>query len=287
MLSGRRLSLDRFRRLPPFRRETHVHTTLGRKKTSLSEPGCFYEATLEDVEGFDWPNPEYLDFSGVLEKIKAYGDKAVFSGSWCMFFHVLCDFFGMEEYFIKMHLEPEIAEAATRHVVDFYVEANERFLTAAGDSFDILFMGNDFGTQRVLLVSPEKFREFILPGFKRIIEVGKRHRKKIMLHSCGSIYRVIPDLIDAGVDILHPLQAMAANMDAVTLAREFRGDIAFCGGLDTLDKLIHFTPAQIREEVLRLREMFGPNYIVSPSREEVLPNIPIENMIAAAKAAKE
>lgn len=76
-------------------------------------------------------------------------------------------------------------------------------------------------------------------------------------------------------------------MDADTLAREFKGDVAFCGGLDTQDLLVNCNPAQIREEVLRLRETFGSNYIVSPSHEEILPNISIENMIAAAMAAKE
>ena len=117
--------------------------------------------------------------------------------------------------------------------------------------------------------------------------MGKKHGKVIMLHSCGSIYRVIPDLIDAGVDILHPIQAMAAHMDAETLAREFGRDLAFCGGVDTQDKLVNWSPEQIREEVLRLRDVFGGNLIVSASHEEILPNIPIENMIAMARAAKE
>lgn len=262
-------------------------TTGGREKLTLSQPGCFAEATLEDIKNFEWPDPDYLDFTAMIEKIKSKPDTAIFSGMWSCFFHVLCDFFGMEEYFVKMHIEPEIVEAATRHVVDFYVEANERFLAQAGDCFDIMFIGNDFGTQRDLLVSPDKFKEFILPGFQKIIQVGKKYNKKIMLHSCGSIYRVIPDLIESGVDILHPIQAKAANMDADTLAREFKGDVAFCGGLDTQDLLVNCNPAQIREEVLRLRETFGSNYIVSPSHEEILPNISIENMIAAARAAKE
>lgn len=262
-------------------------TTGGKEKHTLSQPGCFEEATLDDIKNFAWPNPDYLDFTGMIEKIRGKPDTAIFSGMWSCFFHVLCDFFGMEEYFVKMHIEPEIVEAATRHVVDFYVEANERFLAQAGDCFDIMFIGNDFGTQRDLLVSPEKFREFILPGFQKIIQVGKKYGKKIMLHSCGSIYRVIPDLIDSGVDLLHPLQAKAANMDAQTLAREFKNDLSFCGGLDTQDMLVNCTPAQIRDEVLRLRDIFGSNYIVSPSHEEILPNIPIENMIAAARAAKE
>ena len=161
------------------------------------------------------------------------------------------------------------------------------FLKAAGDSFDIVFMGSDFGTQLDLLVSPECFRKFILPGIKRLVGVAKKYGKFVMWHSCGSIYKIIPDLIDTGIDILHPLQARAQNMDANTLAKEFKQDLAFCGGVDTQDLLIHATPQQIREEVLRLREIFGENYIVGPSHEELLNNIPLENVIAMARAAKE
>ena len=250
-------------------------------------PGCFAEATLDDVRSYPWPDPADFDYTELLREIRAHGDKAVFSGSLGTFFHDMCDFFGMEEYFIRMYTDPQVVHAATDRLVDFYVEANDRFFREAGDSFDIFLIVNDFGTQRDLFMSLEQFRTFILPGFKRLIEVGKKYGKTIMLHSCGSIYRVIPDLIDAGVDILHPIQAMAAHMDAETLAREFGRDLAFCGGVDTQDKLVNWSPAQIREEVLRLRDVFGGNLIVSASHEEILPNIPIENMIAMARAAKE
>lgn len=262
-------------------------TMLGKIRTSLSAPGCFAEATVEDVEKFSWPDVKYLDFTNVIENIKKYPNYGVMSGMSCMFFHVLCDFFGMEEYFVKMYTEPEVVEAATRHTVDFYAQASEKFFQEAGDCCDLVCLVNDFGTQRDLLISPEKFHQFVLPGFQTVIDIAKRYGKKVMLHSCGSIYRVIPDLIEAGVDILHPIQARAANMDAVTLAREFGKDLAFCGGVDTQWLLPNGTPEQIREEVLRLREIFGPNYIISPSHEEVLPDIPAENVLAMARAAKE
>jgi len=263
-------------------------TTLGRERHTLSEGGFFAESEdLSDVDKFPWPEIKHLDFKEKLETISKFSDKAVFSGFWSHFFHIVCDFFGMENYFIKMYTDPELVLAVTEKVVDFFVEANDKFLQAAGNSFDIVFMGNDFGTQRDLLISPECFDKFVLPGFKRLIEVAKKHGKKVMLHSCGSIYRVIPKLIDAGVDILHPLQALAENMGAEKLAREFKNDIAFCGGVDTQNLLVNATPSQIREEVLRLRDIFGSNYIVSPSHEALLPNVPFENVLAMAKAAKE
>ena len=122
---------------------------------------------------------------------------------------------------------------------------------------------------------------------KRLIATAKRHGKKVILHSCGSIYRVIPLLIDAGIDGLHPLQACAYSMDAEFLGRSYRGSLAFIGGVDTQDLLIRMSPDQIKGEVRRLRRLLGSNYIVSPSHEAILPDVPFENVVAMAEAARE
>lgn len=260
----------------------------GREKKSLGEGGCFAECeSLWEVEKFPWPNPDYLDFTEVIEEIRRYKDKAVFTGLWSSFFHKVSYFFGMENYFTKMYTDPDIVEAVTEHVLDFYIEGNKRLFKELGENGDIFFFGNDFGTQLDLLISPELFKKFVLPGFKKLIDVAKKYNKKVLLHSCGSIYKVIPLLIDAGIDALHPLQAKAENMDAKTLAKEFKNDIAFVGGVDTQDLLVNATPKEIKDEVYRLKDILGPNYIVSPSHEALLPNVPLENVIAMAEAAKE
>jgi uroporphyrinogen decarboxylase len=108
-----------------------------------------------------------------------------------------------------------------------------------------------------------------------------------VLHSCGSIDRVIPRLIDAGVEVLHPIQAMAKNMDAKSLARRYGGKIVFLGGVDTQRILPFGTPEEVRGEVRRLKDLFGPNFIVSPSHESILPNVAPENILAMAEASAE
>lgn len=262
------------------------YKNVGLTSAATSNTGYFADCTnVSDVHKYPWPRLEYLDFFEVMKQIDENKPYAVFSGFWNCFFHFVSDFFGMENYFIKMYTDPDVVDAVTAYVLDFLEEANDRFLSATGDSFDIAFMGNDLGTQRDLLMSPEMTRRFFLPGLKRLIHVAKKHNKKVMIHSCGSIYKIIPDLIDLGIDGLHPLQAKAANMDAATLAREFKNDLAFIGGIDTQDLLVHGTPLQVKDEVYRIRELFGPNLIVSPSHEGVLPNVPLENIIAMAEAA--
>lgn len=262
----------------------------GKKRVTLSQDGVFAECEDPDeVHAFDWPDLKYVDFTDTIAEIDRTiaAGQAVLSGSWSCFFHNVCDFFGMENYFVKMYTDPDVVDAVTEHVVDFYLRANEKLFEQAGDKIDMFFFGNDFGSQLDTLISPEMFDRFVMPAFVKFTDQAHRHGMKVLLHSCGSIYRVIPKLIDAGVDALHPIQAQAANMDARTLAREFNGKVVFVGGVDTQQLLPHATPQQIKEEVYRLRDLFGPNYVVSPSHESILPDVPWENLQAMAEAAAE
>lgn len=262
----------------------------GKKRIAHGQDGVF--ADCEDpaeVDRFAWPEEKYIDFAPTLAEIDRAVDagQAVLSGAWSCFFHNVADFFGMENYFVKMYTDPEVVDAVTEHVVDFYLRINEKLFEMAKGKIDMFFFGNDFGSQLDTLISPEMFDRFVMPAFVKFTDQAHRHGMKVLLHSCGSIYRVIPRLIDAGVDALHPIQARAANMDAVTLAREFKDKIVFVGGVDTQQLLPRATPQQVKEEVYRLRDLFGPNFVVSPSHESILPDVAWENVQAMAEAAAE
>ena len=257
-----------------------------RRARSLSSPAAFSDAeSVAEVDDFPWPNPDYLDFTACIALLEATGPVYRASGFWCPFFHIVADFFGMDNYFIKMYTNPDVVHAVTRHVVDFYLEANRRFFAQAGDLVDGFFFGNDFGTQLDLLISPDCFREFVFPYFRQLTEQGHEHGYQVILHSCGSIYKVIPDLLELGVDALHPLQARAVNMEAERLASDFGGAVTFIGGVDTQDLLVNGTPDQVRADVARLIRVLGPHLVVSPSHEALLPNVPPENVLAMAEAA--
>ena len=235
-------------------------------KTHHGQAGPLANAeTTADVERYEWPNPDYMQFDDCLEDLRQAGDVYRASGMWTCFYHNIMDLFGMENYMVKMYTHPEVVEAVTDRVCGFYYEANERFFARAGGLVDGYFFGNDFGTQRDLICGLKQFDRFILPWFQKFTEQGHRHGLQVILHSCGSIHRVIPRLIDAGVDCLHPLQAKAANMDAATLARDFGGKITFLGGIDAQEILVHASPAQLKEEVRRVRGFLGPKLIISPS----------------------
>lgn len=258
-----------------------------KERKNLSSEGCFANAeTVKDIEDYPWPDVRDCDFSDIYRQVDNFPNKMVLTGLWSPFFHNVADFFGMENYFIKMYECPEVVEAATERIVDYYVAANEKYFAGLGDRADVMFFGNDFGTQLDLFISPENFRRFVLPSFKRLIAVGKKHNKLVMLHSCGSIYRIIPDLIDAGVDILHPIQAQANGMSAQDL-KQYKNDLAFVGGIDAQSFFVNATPQQIKDEVHRVRDILGPSIVISPSHEEILPNVPAQNVLAMAQAARD
>lgn len=266
--------------------------TLGRglfhipDKRSHGDPGplanCDHVGQLDEL--YDWPQVPHMNFATTLQKLKSAGPYYRASGMWTCFYHNVMDLFGMENYMAFMYERPEIVQAVTDRVCQFYYDANERFFGLVGDDADAFFFGNDFGTQLDLICGPHHFDQFILPWFKRFTEQGHRFGKQVILHSCGAIHRVIDRLIDCNVNCLHPIQALARNMDAQTLARDFRGRLAFLGGVDTQHLLVHGTPQDIRDEVRRLQDILGPCLIVSPSHEAILPNVPPANIAAMAEA---
>lgn len=257
-------------------------------KKSLGDAGPLADCeSLSEVEAYDWPHLDYLDFTECLATLGAVREAYRASGFWMPFFHDVMDLFGMEQFMTKMMTHPDIVHAVIDRVCRFYYEANERFFEEAGNRVDGFFFGNDFGTQRDVLLSPEQLDEFILPWFGRFTDQAHRFGHQVILHSCGSIYRVIDQLINAGVECLHPLQAMAHNMEAERLAESFGGKVAFLGGVDTQYLLVNGPPSKIKDDVRRLKTVLGPSVIISPSHEALLPNVPPEHVVAMAEAALE
>ncbi len=257
---------------------------------ALDGAGVFAECErVSEIEAFDWPNPDHLDFTSTFKKIDRIHELgiAVFSGPWTYISTLAADFFGMENLFTKMYTNPAVVEAAIAHLVDFYLVADRNFFELAGDRLDVFFFASDLGTQNDLQMSPELFRRFFLPGFSRIVGQAKAYGHNVMMHSCGAISKIIPDLIRIGIDALHPLQAKARGMEAEKLARDFGKDLVFVGGVDTQELLPFGLPEQIKDEVRRLKRVFGERFIVSPSHEGLLPNVSPENLLAMRDAALE
>lgn len=249
--------------------------------------GLLAEAgTIEEVDALMWPEVQYLNFDETHKKLEKAGDVYRLSGFWAPFFHDLTYLFGTEELLIKMLVQPELVHRALEHVCNFYLEANELFYAKSIGLIDALFFGNDFGAQNDLLMAPEQFEEFFLPWIEKFASQAHQFNLQVVLHSCGSIYRIIDQLIGAGVDAIHPIQAKATNMDAAYMAEHFKGRIAFIGGIDTQDILPNGSPEEVYHEAIRVKKLLGNNIVLGPSHEVLMPNVPFENVKAMCDAAK-
>jgi len=130
-------------------------------------------------------------------------------------------------------------------------------------------------------------REFVFPGTKKLIDQAKSYGLTVMHHSCGSIFPIIQDLAQLGADIIHPIQALASEMDAPNLKIHFEGKVAFCGGVDAQNLLVNGNSAEVAKKVTELKELFPTGLIISPSHEAILPDISPANIEAIFTALKD
>ncbi len=240
------------------------------------------ETSLAEVHSHHWPDPGVLDYTQVRGQCeKVHDTYATFGAPWSPFFHEVGWLIGQENFMVWMHTKPEVAHAIIQHVVDYEVEATRRFLEAADGLLDIAYFGNDFGTQRGLVVSPGMWNEFFRKPLKRYFQVSHEHGCKVMKHSCGGVRDIIPALIEDGVDILDPIQVAAQGMDLAGLVRDFGGDLCFHGGVDTQRTLPFGTTEDVRAEVRSYLEITkGRGGYILCGSQEFIEDIPLENILA-------
>jgi uroporphyrinogen decarboxylase len=154
----------------------------------------------------------------------------------------------------------------------------------------VILVNDDLGTQTGPMLSPETYREMILPYQKRLFGFIKQHAEvPLLLHSCGSVREFIPDLIEAGVDALNPIQVSAAGMSPAELKREFGRDLVFWGGgCDTQEILCRRSPDQVKAEVRwRATDLAPGGGFVFTQVHNIQPDVPPENIIAMYAALDE
>lgn len=259
------------------------------EERTLTAPGFFEDySDPEKVDDFPWPDPEkYIDPEKCRQVVEAVPEGYAIMGiAWSSHFQDACAAFGMETALIKMMMEPEMFKAVIDRITEFYLKANEIFYKATEGLIHAVLIGNDFGSQSNLMVSPDMLREFVLDGTRKMIEQAKRYNLKVVHHSCGSIYDIIPDLIELGVDVIHPIQALAAKMEPDRLKQDFGTQVSFCGGVDAQYLLVKGTPEDIHNKVNELAGIFPTGLIISPSHEAILTDIPPANIEALFNTIK-
>ena len=240
-------------------------------------------ATLDEVHDHPWPDPDWMDVTGIRARAEQYGGQyAILGGPWSPFFHDAIDLLGMDGLYLEMYDRPELVDALLTHVVDFYAEVARRTFDAAGKAIDVFFIGNDFGGQRGPLLGPDLFARFLLPHLERLIDLGHDYGLKVMLHCCGGIEPLIEPMIAAGLDALHAVQPSCRGMDLPELKRTYGRRIVFNGAIDSHHVLIDGDVDHVRRrttEVLQIM-MPGGGYVAGASHDTILPETPVENVLA-------
>ena len=249
---------------------------------TLTAPGFFENySDPSKISDFDWPDPKkYIFPEECLAAVSAADDRAVVGILWSAHFQDACSAFGMAVSLEKMIEEPEMYRAVIDKITEFYLKANKIFYEATKGKVDAVLIGNDFGSQTGLMLSPAMIREFVIPGTKKLIDQAKGYGLKVIYHSCGAIVDAIPDLIGAGVDVIHPIQAKATGMEPLQLKERFGDLVSFCGGVDAQYLLVFGSPDDVRSKVRELMTIFPTGLIISPSHEAILPDINPENIKA-------
>jgi len=259
------------------------------EERTLTAPGFFEDIEdPADVDLFTWPDPAlYLDVEESRRLARSIDPNYIRMGiMWSAHFQDACAAFGMEKALMVMLMNPDMFVAVIERITDFYLKANELFYEATKGYLDAVLIGNDFGSQCGLMVDPESLRAYVFPGTKKLIDQAKSYGLKVIHHSCGSIFPIIDDLVELGVDVIHPIQALAQDMDAPNLKSHFEGKTAFCGGVDAQHLLVNGTPEQVTQKVNELKQIFPTGLIISPSHEAILKDIPPVNIKALFDALK-
>ena len=190
---------------------------------------------------------------------------------------------GMERLLLWVALEPDFVSALLQGIADYILRTMD--ILFGRFAFDGIALSDDYGTQKAMLISPAAWRRFVKPRLAEILARAKSAGRTAFLHSCGNVRPVVPDLVELGLDVLHPIQPEA--MEILELKREFGADVTFCGGLGTQDLLVNAAPQEIRDEVRRLqREMGrGGGYILEPGIT-IQADVPLANLLALIEAAR-
>ncbi|MDR3590185.1 MAG: uroporphyrinogen decarboxylase family protein [Negativicutes bacterium] len=254
--------------------------------------------SIDDLEKFRWPlgddpgrieglreEAEYLYRNTQYSLIGNLGAVDIFEMCWFLR--------GYENALMDLMINEEFMHAMLRKILNIQKKKFDLYLGAVGEYIDAVMLVDDFATQQSLFISPATFRKMLKPYHKELIEhIKKQTAAKILLHTCGAVRPLLPDLIEIGVDAIQPVQVSAVGMDTKELKQEFGDKLVFWGaGCDSQQVLPHGSVDEVRAEVEKRMSDLSPGggYVFSPVHN-IQFDVPPENIVAmfdhAYKVAK-
>ena len=243
--------------------------------------------SVADVNAWRWPKPEWFDYSPLEALCDKYAEYAIVYGNTGNMDLINGTAYGrgVEQLMFDIATEDPIGLACFERRIEVCYERTERALKATKGKIDILWIGDDYGTQNGLLMSPATWRKLFFPKLKMMCDLGHKYKARVMLHSCGSTRLMWPQFIEAGVDIYDTVQPEAKDMNPEELKAEFGDRICFHGTMSTQKTLPFGTPDDVKAEVRHRIKTVGKNggFILAPAHN-IQPDTPVENIIAMYEA---
>jgi uroporphyrinogen decarboxylase len=249
---------------------------------------------VEEINAYEaWPTPDWWDYTKVKEECAYWhpeyfvlnkGDRLDRTAQLKPMMYLR----GIQQTFIDLAVNPDIVECIRDHVVNYFLEYNPKVFEAGSDEIDMFMMGDDMGGQRGPLISVEMWRKYFRDAFRKYCEIAHKYGLKVMYHTCGDVYQLIPEFIENGLDCLQSLQPQATNMDIKRLKKEFGKDLSFQGGMDIQQVLPLGTPEDVKKMVRYAAENAkrGGGYIFGTSHN-IQADTAMENVVALFEAYHE
>lgn len=259
----------------------------------ISSPLAGYETLTGNLDKL--PRPDWTQYIADLEEcmnrqVKEVGDYCgIMDRNTAGFTENSLRIRGYDNWFLDTMLDPEGVEGLLEIILEDKIKYWDALIdwaikTGNTHKFQVLSECDDLGSQNSTILDPDMLRLMVIPRMKRLFTHVKKRlpHLKVFLHCCGSIRPIIPDLIDAGVDILNPVQFTAKDMELIGLKRDFGKDLTFWGGgVDTQSTLNNATPQQVKDEVHRIIDIMAPGggFVFAPVHN-VQEDVPPENFWA-------
>jgi uroporphyrinogen decarboxylase len=250
--------------------------------------------TVEEINTYTrWPSPDWWDYSKVKEDCAKWhpqyfvlnkGDRLDRTAQLKPMMYMR----GIQQTFIDLAANPKIVECIRDHIINYFVNYNPKVFEAGAEEMDMFMMGDDMGGQQGPLVGPEMWKRYFAAGFRKYCDIAHKYGLKVMFHTCGDVYALIPLMIENGLDCLQSLQPTATNMDIKRLKKEFGKHLSFQGGMDIQQVLPLGTPEDVKKMVKYAADnaKSGGGYIFGTSHN-IQADTAIENVAALFEAYHE
>ncbi len=243
-------------------------------------PLAQYNSVAEIEKNYRWPSIEWFDFSHIPEQIKGQEHRPIRGGGSEPFL-LYKSLRGQEQGYMDLALNPEIVHYCLDKLFDLAYEQTRRIYETIPGKVVITYIAEDMGGQEDLILSVKHIHEFLLPRMKRMIDLAHGAGAYVFHHNDGSCWRILPDMIAAGIDVLNPIQWRCRGMERERLKRDFGDKLIFHGGVDNQHTLPFGTAAEVRQEVMDNLRILGAGggYIIAPCHNIQVVG-PAENVVA-------